>query len=173
MFARLFLKVSMIRFIVAVDEKRGMANDHGIPWAGKIPSDVEYFRDLTKHATVLMGYGTYVEFDKPLSLRRNLVATTKDEQLRPGFKPVHDAIKFLKEATENIWVIGGAGLFQSTLPLADELHITQLEGDFHCTKLFPEYEQSFICFSQSEPITENDITFRITVWRRKRIKVTG
>ncbi|HLB66591.1 MAG TPA: dihydrofolate reductase [Candidatus Saccharimonadales bacterium] len=54
-----------------------------------------------------------------------------------------------------------------TFDLINELYITLLEDDFHCTKFFPEYEQAFEKISQSEPITENGITFRFTVWKRK------
>jgi dihydrofolate reductase len=29
----------MIRLIAAVDSQRGVANEHGIPWQGKVPMD--------------------------------------------------------------------------------------------------------------------------------------
>lgn len=157
----------MIKFIAALDKNRGMANDHGIPWQGKLPTDVADFRAKTTHSTILMGYGTYLEFKNPLSDRKNYVATTKDEPLREGFIPVADARSFLQESQEDIWVIGGPGLFAATLDLADELYITQLEQEFACTKFFPEFQDKFEKVSESEPQTENSITFRFTVWKKK------
>jgi dihydrofolate reductase len=157
----------MIRFIAAIDSKRGIADEHGIPWQGKVPTDVRQFRDKTTGSAVMMGRGWYVEQKLPLPNRRNLVATTKPEILRDGFELVTDARKFLQETTDDIWVGGGAGLFASTLDLADELYITQLDQDFHCTKLFPEFKDKFTLSEESQPITENGITYTFQLWQRK------
>lgn len=154
----------MIRFIAAIDSKQGVANEHGLPWQGKLPTDVAYFRSKTTGSNVLMGHGTYVEFSKPLSNRHNFVATRKTEPLRPGFGAVPDAREFLAKFNEDIWVIGGPTLFQQTLDLADELYITQLNKDFNCTKFFPEFKSKFHKASESPPQTENDITFSFQVW---------
>lgn len=157
----------MIRFIAALDNKRGIANDHGIPWQGKIPTDVAYFRDKTTGSSVMMGAGWYKEQQLPLPNRRNLVATKDPEPLRGGFDKVTDAHSFLQSVNEDIWVGGGAGLFASTLDLADELYLTLIDADFDCTKFFPEYQNEFIRTDSNQPITENGITYTFTVWRRK------
>ncbi len=157
----------MIYCIVAIDEKRGMANEHGIPWQGKLPTDIAFFRDSTIHSNVLMGYKTYTEFEKPLSDRKNYVASSKPEQLREGFDLVGDAREFIKNFDGDLWVIGGPGLIAATLDLVDNLKISQLEGDQHCTKFLPEFADTFELKEQSEPITENGITFRFQTWTKK------
>lgn len=157
----------MIRCIAAIDAERGIADDHGIPWQGKIPTDVAHFRASTIHGIVMMGTGWYNEQIKPLSERRNLVATSLAGSLRPGFEKVTDARDYLLHTKEDIWVGGGAGLFESVLDLADELHLTILETSFDCTKFFPDFADSFIQTKTTDPITENNITYRITVWKRR------
>lgn len=157
----------MIRFIAAIDDKRGTANDHGIPWGRKLTKDLEDFRKRTMGHPMLMGYNTYVEFAHPLPNRHNLVASHQDTKLRPGFDLVTDARAYLRKAQEDIWVIGGAGLFTETLDLADELYLTRVQGDFQCTKFFPEFESAFERVSKGEPITESDIMYWFEVWRRK------
>ena len=158
----------MIRAIVAIDEKRGLADDHGIPWQGKLPTDVNYYREKVKTGTLLMGYGLYKELTRPYPGGINYVATSNhDEKLHEGFEPVYDAREFLKNCNGDAWNLGGAGIITSTFDLIDELYITQLEGDFHCTKFFPEYKDKFELVSETEPQTENGITFRFTVWKRK------
>ncbi len=156
----------MIRFIAALDSKRGIANDHGIPWQGKVPTDVAQFRAKTIHSNVLMGYGWYKEQKEPLPDRRNFVATSNPEPLRSGFERVTDARTFLQDFSGDIWVGGGAALFESTLDLADELHLTHLDGDFDCTKFFPEFEDKFTLVEKSEPITENGITYHFARYQR-------
>lgn len=115
-----------------------------------------------------MGIGTYREFTEPMHGRTNYVATHSQEQLLPGFERVEDVEAFLQaHKTELINDIGGAGLFASTLQYADELLITQIEADFHCTKFFPPYEADFKCIKRSDPVTENGVVFRFTTWVRK------
>lgn len=157
----------MIRFIAALDSKQGIANEQGIPWQGKIPSDVKQFRYKTIHGNLMMGAGWYKEQQQPLPERRNLVATTSEETLRPGFEKVTDARAYLISTKEDIWVGGGAALFASTLDLADELYLTQLQGDWQCTKFFPPFKDKFELVKESDPITENGITYTFQVWNKK------
>ena len=114
-----------------------------------------------------MGYGTYKEFNSPLLDRNNVVASSKTKSLLPGFKQTRDAIGFLNNAKNDIWVIGGAGLFNQTLDLADELYLTRIEGDFNCTKFFPEFILQFELKSSTTPIVENSINFHFEVWQLK------
>lgn len=160
---------TVLRLIVAVDEKRGLADDHGIPWQGRVPADSAYFRDQTAVGTILMGFRTYDEFDQPLHGRENFVVSRAGSApLRPGFVAVEDLESFVGERTaEPVWVIGGAGLYAQTFPLADELFITRLEGDFGCTKFFPEFAPGFRLATASEPDSENGISYRFEIWRRR------
>lgn len=157
----------MIRFIAALDSKMGIADDGGIPWQGKIPTDVAYFRSKTINSTVLMGAGWYKEQQLPLPERRNVVATSSQEPLRGGFELTNDARKFLQDAKEDIWVGGGAALFTSTLDLAEELYLTRLWGDYNCTKFFPDFEHTFERVQRSENHTENGITYCFEIWKKK------
>ncbi len=155
----------MIKAIVAIDNRRGMANDKGIPW--HLPSDLKYYRNQTLNGAILMGYGTYKEFAKPFHDRLNYVANPEKVDLKPGFKCVTDARQFLKDFKDDIWVIGGAGLIHEIMDLIEELYITQLQADFKCTKFLPEFKDKFELASESDPITENDVTYTFQVWKRK------
>lgn len=155
----------MIRAIVAIDSKRGLADDRGIPWS--LPDDKKYYRAHISTAPILMGNGVYVEMTKPIGPYPNLVATHSSEPLRPGFTKVADAVEYLKHVTEDVWVVGGEGLFNTTFQLVEEAYVTQLDADFKCTKFFPDISADFTLVSQTPDKTENGITFRYQVWRRK------
>ncbi len=162
----------MIRFIAAIDDNRGLANDKGIPWSGKLPTDIARFRRKTLHGTVVMGFRTYQEFSHPLSERRNLVVVRPGTKLRwqPGFEPLEDAPAFLQAASRNnqdIWVIGGAGIFHDLLSYADQLDLTRVGGNFRCTKFFPEFETVFKRVKRGPQQSENGIPFRFEIWERK------
>jgi len=159
----------VIRLIAAVDQAFGIANDTGIPWQGKLPTDAQYFRDQTTSGIILMGYATYEEFLRPLHDRENFVVERPGSgPLRPGFVGVNDLSGFLDaHGDELIWVIGGAALFAATIERADQLYLTQLGREFGCTKFFPTLTDAFVLASESEPRVENDIPFRFTLWNRR------
>ena len=157
----------MIRFIAALDNQHGIANTKGIPW--DLPSDKAYFREKTLNCKVLMGYVTYNEMAEPLPDRKNIVATNKNEDLRAGFEKITSVREFLTNSTEDIWVIGGAGLFASVIDLADELYLTRIDKDFNCTKFFPEFEDNFDLISFTDPRTENNTAFSFQIWNRKLV----
>jgi dihydrofolate reductase len=154
----------MIRFIASLDAERGIATDKGIPWS--IPGDRAYFRRETERGVVVMGRSTYTEFDAPLHGRDNYVLTSRDGKLREGFDPVGSLDELVRERPgEDIWVIGGAAVYSSTIAQADELVLTQVEGDFGCTKFFPPYRQDFERVEQGAEQHEGGMGYRFERWR--------
>jgi dihydrofolate reductase len=158
----------MIRLIAAMDSQLGIADEHGIPWQGKIPLDTRRFHEQTATGIIVMGFATYKEYDEPLHGRENFVVARPDTgELRAGFVAISDADEFFdRHDTEVIWVIGGAALFSASLARADELVLTQLDADFHCTKFFPQFADAFVVESDDGPHVENGITFRFENWQR-------
>lgn len=157
----------MINLIAAVDERRGLADDHGIPWQGQLPTDSHYFRDQTREGTILMGFRTYQEFASPLHDRVNYVVARDGSPLREGFEPAGPLGRFLGDhAGETVWVLGGAVVYAASLAYADQLYITQIEADFHCTKFFPGFTDRFALASESPTLTEAGLSFRFQIWRR-------
>lgn len=154
----------MISAVVAIDEKRGMASGSGIPW--HLPSDSKYFIDKIRTGIILMGYGTYPEVKRPFHGRTNYVATSREEQLRPGFEIVHDVNDFLNEATEDVWIIGGPGLLMDTMNRIDTFFITQIYADFNCTKFLPVLDPDFKLTEAQDKLTENGTTFQFQTWTR-------
>lgn len=114
-----------------------------------------------------MGFGTYSELKNPFHDRLNFVATRSRDKLREGFVAVTDPIEFIQNATGDVWVIGGPNLLASALEYIDELSITQLEGDFDCTKFLPDYHGAFRLLSSSGPLHENGIEYAFEVWAHK------
>jgi dihydrofolate reductase len=115
-----------------------------------------------------MGYGTYLEYDRPLHDRENFVVSRPDTGgLRDGFTVIPDADGFLDEhPSELVWIIGGAALFSTSLARAQELVLTRLDADFHCTKFFPAFANTFELESDDGAHVENEIGFRFQTWRR-------
>lgn len=151
-----------IRAIAAIDSERGFATDEGIPW--KLPTDSKYYRDTVRGKVVLMGYGTYLNHSGKIHHREEYVLTSRKDTLRPGFIAVNSLDKFIKNQREDIWVLGGERLFEEMLPDLDELYLTQVHGDFDCTRHFPAYKHMFRLAQQAEVLSENGIDFHYEIW---------
>jgi dihydrofolate reductase len=157
----------VIRLIAALDVSRGIATDEGIPWS--IPGDKAFFRQQTENGVIVMGRSTYAEFAAPLHSRVNHVLTSKADSLRAGFVPVKGLDDVVTHAAEDdIWVIGGAGVYASTIAVADELVLTQVLGDYGCTKFFPPYREDFVATHQGPDQREAAIGYRFERWRPRR-----
>jgi dihydrofolate reductase len=155
----------MIRLIAAMDTHRGIAVDTGIPW--NLPGDQAFFRDRTTSGIIVMGRGTYLEFRAPLHDRVNYVLTKKREALRDGFQPIPNLAELRsRHPDDDIWVIGGAFVYSDTIGKADELLITQVLGDFRCSKFFPPYEDRFALADQGDERSDGEVSYRFETWSR-------
>ncbi len=155
----------MIRAIAAVDDRLGIATDAGIPW--KVPADVAHFRELTTGSSVLMGFATYAEFSAPMAGRTNYVATGRTETLRDGFIPVKDLSSFFSGLRGDLWIIGGATLYATTLDVVQEIALTRVAGDFGCTKFFPAFDTMFrLAADEVPPPVEGVPAIRFQRWQR-------
>lgn len=157
----------MIRLIAAIDQQRGIAKNGRQPWS--IPNDERYFRDQTVKfgARILMGRKTFDVISHPLANRTNYVLSHTHIEY-PGVSGVIDLATFLQEASEDIWVIGGAAIYEQTIALADFLYLTLIEADFGCDQFFPTYGEQFELADQSPPQHEAGLTYRYTIYRRRR-----
>jgi dihydrofolate reductase len=155
----------MIRAIAAIDGKRGIARAGDIPW--HIPEDTRYYREKTENHIIVMGKDTYDGFAQPLPNRRNIVTSRHLQTVRDGFELIHDVDAFLSNQTEDIWIIGGAGLFESTLHWCDELYLTHVEGDFQCDRFFPDYPGYSLAHRSAEH-EQNGYHFYYAVYTKNR-----
>lgn len=155
----------MIRTIAAIDQKMGVATDKGIPW--DLPDDKKYFRDKTAGSLIVMGYRVYQEREQPFPDRQNYVVIRPGTSLRNGFLAIIDIKDFIKShQNDNVWIIGGAAIYQLTINDVSELYITQIEADFKCTKFFPDFHDSFNLDYKSEPQQQNNLNFYFEIWKR-------
>ena len=156
----------MIRAIAAVDDRLGIATDAGIPW--NIPADTEHFRRLTTGSNVVMGFATYAEFAAPMPGRTNYVATGRSGTLRDGFHAVNDLPPFLSGFEGDLWIIGGATLYATTLDVVEEIALTRVAGDFGCTRFFPSFETVFRLRTEDvPPPVEGVPAIRFQAWQRE------
>ncbi len=141
------VRVSMI---AAMAEDRVIGRNNDIPWY--IPEDFKHFKALTMGKPVLMGRKTFesivTKLGKPLPGRANIVIS------RGGFshdgvtvctdlQQALDAAKIIAEdgGLDEIFVIGGAQIYEQALDLTGRLYLTIVHKKFEGDAFFPEINE--------------------------------
>jgi dihydrofolate reductase len=131
-----------ISLIAAMAHHRVIGKNNQLPW--HLPADLKHFKTITTAKPIIMGRKTFEAIGRPLPNRQNLVLTMNPEWSAQGVTVVHsweEAIKACDSATE-IVVIGGAKLYQQTLPLATHLYLTFIDAEIEGDAFFPEWEKN-------------------------------
>lgn len=129
-----------ISIIAAVPENRVIGNEAGeMPW--HLPEDLKRFKKITTGHCVLMGYMTFKSIGKPLPKRTNIVLSRKKDLKIDGALVLNSfdrAIKFVKERNETeLFIIGGAQIYEQAMPIADKLYITFIYETFEGNTFMP------------------------------------
>lgn len=115
-----------ISIIVAIAENNAIGlNNKLIYW---LPNDLKRFKQLTTGNTIIMGRKTFESLPEgALPNRRNIVLTRNAEAERfqgaDCFRSLEDALKTCEEGSE-VYIIGGASVYEEALKLADRLCLT-------------------------------------------------
>lgn len=152
----------MISLIVAVEKTGGIGNKGHLPWPF-LRADMNWFKNSTLNNTVLMGKTTYESLPAPLKNRRNVVITSSTIEGVECYRSPSIAVAACSNS--EIYIIGGATLYNSMVSMAHRLLITEIDSEFECDthintqhykSLFPthlqttHHEQDGIKFTISE-----------------------
>jgi len=133
------MKVSII---AAVADNGVIGVNNQLPW--KLPADLQHFKAITMGKPIIMGRKTYETIGRALPGRKNIVLTRIKHLAIPNCEVVHsfeDALAAAGDAKE-VFVIGGATIYEEALPHATKLYITQVHADIEGDTYFPYYDKS-------------------------------
>jgi dihydrofolate reductase len=134
-----------------------VARDGGIGHAGnllvRLPDDLRHFKEVTLGAPIVMGRKTWQSVGRSLPGRRNIVVTRDPAFRAEGAETVAslDAALALAGAVPVVHVIGGADIYALAMPIADELHLTELDAEFPADTFFPAWDRSRFAEVAREP----------------------
>ncbi|QFT89298.1 Dihydrofolate reductase [Bacillus sp. THAF10] len=126
----------MISLIVATDRNGLIGKNNDLPW--RLPADLAYFKKITLGNTVVMGRKTFESIGKPLPKRKNIILSRNNYKAE-GCETFHSIGEVIKTSKPNneIFVIGGAKVFEEALPHADFLYLTYIDEEFEGDTYFP------------------------------------
>lgn len=132
----------MVNIIAAVARNRAIGFQNKlIYW---LPNDLKRFKALTTGHTIIMGRNTFLSLPKgALPNRRNVVLSRTQTEF-PGCDTYSSLEEALNNCTpdEDIYIIGGAAVYQQTLAIADRLCLTEIDDiPEQADAFFPDYSE--------------------------------
>lgn len=133
------MKVSLI---VAMAANGVIGRGNRLPW--KLPADLARFKRLTMGHPIIMGRKTYESLGKPLPGRTNIVVSRQPDFHAEGCLVAHSLEEALarSKGDEEVFVIGGAQLFEQALKVATRMYLTEIHEAFPGDVHFPPLDRS-------------------------------
>jgi dihydrofolate reductase len=130
----------VLKILVAFDENRVIGKNNALIW--HLPADLKRFKALTTGHVIIMGRKTYESIGRPLPNRTTVVISRQQDLKIEGVILAHSVEEAILKAKsisrDDIFIVGGAEIYQLSLPLADQILVTQLHDIFEGDAFFPE-----------------------------------
>ena len=149
--------------IAALGTDRVIGSGDGMPW--NVPAEYRQFLGFIEGQTVLMGRRSWEIFGSDLTSAHNVVISRSTRQI-PGATVVNSVERGLETAQgfgKTVFSAGGAGIYRQTLPLADEMYLSFIKGDYSGDAYFPEFDESRWRVAQRE----DHPAFEFVIYRRE------
>lgn len=125
----------LLSLIYARSENGCIGRDGRLPW--RLPDDFAHFKRTTMGRPIIMGRRTFEDHSNVLPGRTNIVVTRQADFRGPEGIVVRTsldaALAPYRRGDEEVFVIGGATLFEQAFPLAGRVYETlvhaRIEGD--------------------------------------------
>jgi dihydrofolate reductase len=159
--------MAKLSVIVAIAKNGVIGVNNTLPW--HIPEDLKRFRTLTMGHHIVMGRKTYDSLGRLLPGRTTVIVTRNaDYQIEGALvaNSLQEAIALCKNDDE-VFLIGGAELYQAGLNLANKLYITEIDltvtGDAH----FPPIElHDWQEVAREAHVSEKGLKFNYVTYER-------
>ncbi|WP_331460624.1 MULTISPECIES: dihydrofolate reductase [unclassified Arthrobacter] len=157
-----------------------IGRDGGMPW--HLPEDLAHFKATTAGHPVIMGRRTWESFPakyRPLPDRTNIIISSSPELAAEASASGAVVTGSLEQAlaaaaaspgSEEVWIIGGAQLYEAAVEVADAAVVTvidsETEGDTYAPHLGPEWTFTGVSPASGWYTSANGSQYRIALWTR-------
>ena len=165
-----------------------IGRDGGMPW--HLPEDLAHFKNTTAGRPVIMGRRTWESFPaayRPLPGRTNIVVSSSEtlaEEIAPAgavvvptLEQALDTARHSPGGSEQIWIVGGARMYEAAAPVADAAVVTVIdiatEGDTYAPHLGPDWGFTAVSPAAGWNTAANGTSYRIALWTRDRDAAGG
>ena len=160
--------MTQLSIIVAVAHDGVIGVNNTLPW--HLPEDLKRFRALTMGHHIIMGRKTYDSLGRLLPGRTTVIVTRNENYKVEGALVANslEAAIALCANDDEVFLIGGAELYQAGLKLAHKLYITEIELEVAGDAFFPKLVSTEWQETEREAHTsEKGLNFSYATYIRK------
>jgi dihydrofolate reductase len=129
-----------LTLIAAVAKNGVIGANGGIPW--HLPEDFAHFKATTLGHTLVMGRATYESIGRALPGRTTIVLTRDPDWHADGVTTAASIEEALALAQGDVYVAGGAAVYEAALPYADEQVLSEVHLEPEGDTFYPELDPS-------------------------------
>ena len=161
-----------MNIIAAVDNNWAIGRDGHL--LVSIPNDMKLFRQETEGKVIILGRKTLATFPgkRPLENRKNIILSEdrelqeKDALVLNSVEEVLNEVK--KYRSEDVYVVGGASIYEQFLPYCDVAHITKIDFEYFADRHMPNLDRDgeWKITEESDEQTYFDLCYTFTKYER-------
>lgn len=161
----------MISMICSVGKNGELGKNNKLIW--HIPRDMKFFKDTTMGHIVIMGRNTYESLPGKLPGRDMKIITSKKNNIEDVevISNVLDVVDRYLDTEEEVFVIGGASIYEQFLKYTNKLYITEI--DAVCSSadtFFPEFDKNEWIRKVIDSGEYEGIKFQMCVYEKNNIR---
>ncbi len=145
-----------------------------LPW--HLPEDLAHFKRTTMGKTIVMGRLTWESIGRILPGRQMVVISSGDSPLPAGVRRAASLAQAVADnaSEEELFVVGGARIYASALPIADRIIMTEVELSPAADVFFPKPDPTdWQEVNRAAATSVNGIRFSIITYARRSPAVTS
>ena len=154
--------------IAAVGRNLELGKNNDLIW--NIPGDLKFFKEITNGHKVIMGRNTFDSLPRMLPNRKHIILSSRNDFPNEVdvYNNIEDLLLEYNDSDEEIFIIGGASIYNLFLDYCDKLYLTEIdEEDRDASVYFPCFDRNLY---NSEVIGSNNefgISYKHILYTRK------
>ena len=154
--------------IAAIGKNNELGKDNDLIW--HLKEDMKFFKETTMGHPVVMGRKTFESLPKVLPGRTNIVLSRSNnfpEEVLV-FKNIDELNDYYKNNNEEIFIIGGASIYNKFINLSDKLYLTLIDDECKdADTYFPSFDENDYYKEILSEVHEEDICYKHVLYKRK------
>ncbi len=131
----------ILTIVAAIAKNHVIGKDQRLPW--NLPDDWHRLLYLIKDQDIVMGRKTFQSHESFLTRGKNYIMSRSKTLLLPEqVQQIHQVEELFSADEKEIYVLGGAGVYQSLLPHTDRMLLTEIEAEIKGDTQFPDFDRS-------------------------------
>jgi dihydrofolate reductase len=157
--------MNSLSIILAVSKNGVIGVNNTLPW--HLPEDLKRFKSLTMGHHIVMGRKTYESLGRLLPGRTTIIVTRNQQYKVQGAliaRSLEHAIELCKHDDE-IFLIGGAQMYELGISLAKKLYITEVDISVEGDAFMPDIDYSQWKLDQeTSHVSSNGLNYRDLIY---------